>query len=308
MTRLTQIVILVVTIQIWGSTITTTVSCGSFEGIGSSRTCRGELWRALDNPFAALRVFSVALGLTSTHTPFPPIFVGDIAGEGDHPDVFKKYQSLIATCIISSSEEWEPENLTSTFCRANGFSSAMILSAVLPYSNLYRGPWAAILVSIPSSLVDATSSRISRASAFVFNSSALAEASFACESREPITCADSSSFLWPYLYPTISAVTANQKKISPIPATTRALSGFFLSSRCAAESNATSSEKHTIAATSKSLCTFLTESSESHHGRETARFIIVVCSLLVALFARTFLYVQQLRDGKEKCDNPSRPK
>jgi hypothetical protein len=30
------------------------------------------------------------------------------------------------------------------------------------------------------------------------------------------------------------------------------------------------------------------------------RFIIVTCSLLIALFARTFLYVQRWRDGKRK--------
>ena len=101
---------------------------------------------------------------------------------------------------------------------------------------------------------------------------ALLAACCAITSREPITCAESASFLWPHGYASISERTATAKNQRPMWSNSRSL---FLSSELwASTSNNTSNAKNTSAAPSRSLWTRLTESSEFQSGRNIAKCVV----------------------------------
>ncbi len=122
------------------------------------------------------------------------------------------------------------------------------------------------LVVALSAFVSASSARLS-----AFSDFPSADCAFA--SREIIICPDSASFRRPYQYPAISHKTAMAKNHMPIES-----NRCFLSSCLqlwASASAITSRAKNTRPASSRSLWTCLTESSESQFG-SIARTIIFI--------------------------------
>ena len=280
--------------------------------------------KASTSTLAADKVFSSAFGWVHTNTPTMPPSIWLFEPSGLY---FHRAISCSSWCIwlAKSIDSGEFQYAVTVYsCPLNGPSSQPI--AVIWRGDNFRSAsfsftssasWRAeearlratseealavpAFVCANAATLTAFVASVTALPARVFASPALLLASLTNLSSDRIWFPESSSFLCPYSYAAISAVTANQKKISPIPAMVRDRSGRLFSSTWAIESNATSKAKPAIDAASKSLCVLLTASSESHQGRrDTVRFIIVTCSLLIALFARTFLYVQRWRDGKRK--------